>query len=75
MASWGVIYPLDVAKSIVQNNSTGTELKWYKVLYDIKQKYGYSAYFRGLGTVLVRAFPVNAVTFLCYEEMRKVFKI
>lgn len=35
------------------------------------QAHGWQWFFRGLTPVVVRAFPVNAVTFLVYETMLK----
>ena len=75
MASWGFVYPFDVAKSVIQSKPDGKELHWFKILKDMRMKYGTSSLFRGMGTVLLRAFPVNSITFLCYEQMRKVFSI
>ena len=75
LASWAFVYPFDLAKSVVQSNPYGKELHWFTVLKDMQMKYGTSSLFRGLGTVLLRAFPVNCITFFCYEQMRKVFDI
>jgi hypothetical protein len=41
---------------------------------ELMQAEGYRAFFRGLGTTMVRAVPVNAVTFLVYEEVLRLLE-
>lgn len=41
-----------------------------KALY---RRYGIKVFFRGLGTTVLRAFPVNASTFYFYEKFKKDF--
>ncbi|KAK9721918.1 hypothetical protein K7432_003038 [Basidiobolus ranarum] len=69
--SWVSIYPLDVIKSRIQTQallSVGQRgaLMCAKQMY---QKEGLSSFTRGLWPTIVRAFPVNAVTFLTYEAI------
>jgi hypothetical protein len=35
---------------------------------------GYKIFFNGMSTAVVRAFPVNAVTFFCYEKTSEMLK-
>lgn len=35
---------------------------------------GFKGFFRGLSTSVVRAFPVNAVTFFVYESLLAIFQ-
>ncbi|OQR85430.1 Mitochondrial Carrier (MC) Family [Achlya hypogyna] len=69
--SWGLVYPIDVVKSCIQTlpgDSTATEKSMrYQVQRLIKEQ-GYKPFTKGLGTTLLRAFPVNAVTFFVYEH-------
>lgn len=64
--SWSMIYPVDIAKSIIQMNdksSTST----LTVLKDLYRQDGLKLLYRGLGTTIVRSLPVNAVVFPVYE--------
>lgn len=64
--SWSAIYPLDVIKSRVQAHPNR-----YAGMVDCYRRSvasdGYAVLVRGLGATVMRAFPVNAVTFLMYE--------
>lgn len=63
--AWGFAYPTDYVKSRVQADSN---LNTRKVLRSIlfEERSLRSAY-RGFGPTVLRAFPVNAITFLSYE--------
>lgn len=72
MAAWLVTYPVDVIKSIIQTTPIDTprghqDRSIRHVALTHMRKYGVSFFFRGLDTALIRAFPVNAVTFFVYE--------
>ena len=72
--SWSVVYPLDVIKTNIQVHSfisggnQGGILQTARALY---QKSGYQTFYRGIGPTMMRAFPVNGITFLCYENLKK----
>lgn len=74
--SWSLVYPFDVIKTNIQSVQTSGENRTIigtaKSLY---RRYGYSIFFRGLGTTVVRAFPVNASTFFCYEKLKHVLHL
>jgi hypothetical protein len=71
ICSWGVVYPADVIKTYVQTaSSNGPVLSSWQVTKKLFKKQGWQVFFRGLGPALARAIPVNAVTFLCYEEFK-----
>ncbi|KAG1443875.1 hypothetical protein G6F56_010512 [Rhizopus delemar] len=77
--SWASIYPIDVVKSRLQMQLQGQDET--KRLLAANQPYtsirdcvvrsyrteGMGVFFRGLWPTLLRAFPVNAVTFYVYE--------
>jgi solute carrier family 25 carnitine/acylcarnitine transporter 20/29 len=67
--SWTTVYPFDVIKSTIQSSSGENRsiIQTARLLY---QRHGNSVFFRGLGTTIVRAFPVNASTFFCYEKLK-----
>lgn len=75
---WILSYPFDVVKSRIQAQpvapTPGHDM--YKGVIDCARKSvrqeGYSVLFRGLNSAIVRAFPVNAVTFFTYEMILKV---
>ncbi|ORX99643.1 mitochondrial carrier [Basidiobolus meristosporus CBS 931.73] len=64
--SWVSIYPLDVIKSRIQTSGQIGALACAKLMY---QKEGLASFTKGLWPTVVRAFPVNAVTFLTYEAV------
>jgi len=72
--SWFVVYPLDVIKTNIQVHSfisggnQGGIVQTARALY---QKSGYQTFYRGIGPTMMRAFPVNGITFLCYENLKK----
>ncbi|KAG1050791.1 hypothetical protein G6F43_006960 [Rhizopus delemar] len=80
--SWASIYPLDVVKSRLQMQYEGDSFETTRLLV-IDRPYmsikdcilrsyrseGIAVFFRGLWPTLLRAFPVNAVTFYVYELM------
>ncbi|KAG5867056.1 hypothetical protein JTB14_019122 [Gonioctena quinquepunctata] len=65
VVSWVVTYPVDLIKSRMQVD--GISSKQYTSSYDCLKKTvqsgGISSLFRGLSPTIIRAFPVNAVTF------------
>ena len=66
---WLPIMPFDNVKSILQADTSNTQFKglWdcAKHLYRSK---GVSGFYTGVSLVALRAFPVNAVTFLVYAK-------
>lgn len=71
IANWCIAIPPDVIKSRIQTAPEGT----YKGLLDcfkvtLKEE-GPSAFMKGVGPAMVRAFPANAACFLGVEVARK----
>lgn len=65
VASWTIVYPVDVLKSRYQIDGI-TSTKYtspYDCLLKSVKGEGVSCLFRGLAPTILRAFPVNAVTF------------
>lgn len=63
---WLCFYPFDVVKSRVQTmpfDSKPKSLQTVSIIRGIVRQNGWRHLYRGLGITLVRAFPVNAVTF------------
>ncbi len=75
MVSWLCTYPVDVIKSRIQADMHGE----YKGFWDccVKSYYeeGLGVFGKGLGSTMLRAFPVNAATFLAVEMVLKHCKI
>lgn len=69
--SWSIIYPVDIAKSLIQMNNDLTT-STITVLKDVYHKNGVKSLYRGLGTAIVRSLPVNAVIFPIYELSAKL---
>jgi solute carrier family 25 carnitine/acylcarnitine transporter 20/29 len=72
VANWLVAVPPDVLKSRYQSAPKGTYPGGLRqVAAELLAKEGPSAFFKGLGPALVRAFPANAACFLGMEVSRK----
>ncbi|CAG8628694.1 24269_t:CDS:2 [Gigaspora margarita] len=68
---WLIIYPTDLLKSKLQRDGFTPQTRKYKNALDCfarTYKYeGIRGFFKGFGTVMLRAGPVNASTFMAYE--------
>lgn len=65
---WLSCYPVDLLKSKLQSDSF--ENPKYKNLADVynqTKQIGFKGFYKGLLPCLLRAMPVNAATFLCFE--------
>jgi solute carrier family 25 carnitine/acylcarnitine transporter 20/29 len=75
MASWVVIYPLDVVKSRLQ--AQDLDHRVFRGMWDcMTQTYrsgGTRALFSGLGITVVRSIPVNMAVFYTYELLNRYF--
>ena len=73
VVSWATIIPCDVVKSLIQSDITHTR---YSGIFDcVFQTYraqGVRGFFTGLTACSIRAFPVNAITFLVYTQSLKI---
>lgn len=69
--TWGIIYPIDSLKSIAQAEPLNQSKKNYKGYIDLVRTYtakkGIKPLYNGLNVCMLRSFPVNAITFSCYE--------
>ena len=83
MASWSVIYPIDIVKTQLQTLPVKrkktflfrNEKKLTSALHIAKQTYrkgGVRAFWRGLFPSMVRTCVVNAVFFPIYEGMKAI---
>lgn len=76
-ASWSVVYPLDVIKTNIQVSqrfAKGQLTAPPGILETAQRLYGQGgpgAFFRGIAPTLLRAFPVNGITFLVYERLKR----
>eukprot|EP01038_Epipyxis_sp_PR26KG_P009760 gene9760-13129_t len=70
--SWTVIYPVDVIKTNIQvsDASLYRGMSIFKVAQILYKQHGSKVFFKGLGTTICRAFPVNASTFYFYEMFK-----
>jgi hypothetical protein len=71
---------MDVIKSKIQgtplsnthtHTHTHTSTHIHTVARQIWEREGVRGFFKGLGPSLLRAFPVNAVTFIVYDSLLK----
>jgi solute carrier family 25 carnitine/acylcarnitine transporter 20/29 len=67
-AMWFTVYPIDAIKSKLQTDGFTAETKQYSSALDCARKIfareGAAGFFRGIGPCLLRAAPVNGITFL-----------
>jgi hypothetical protein len=73
VVSWLVTFPTDVVKTRLQCDVTG---KYTGAVDCIKKTYqmeGPKAFWRGLGSTLIRAFPTNAATFTVVTYIMRYF--
>lgn len=68
--NWMVAIPADVIKSRLQTAAPGTYSGTMDCLSQLLKKEGPGALFRGVGPVMLRAFPANAACFLGVEVSR-----
>lgn len=77
VASWVCVIPLDVIKSRLQADGVNGHARQYNGMMDCWRKSfrqeGWSFLTRGLGSTLIRAFPMNAVCFLVVSTVMKYF--
>ena len=81
-ASWTTTYPLDVIKTNIQISSLESShspqegarpirKSVFQVAAALHRKHGFSVFYRGIGVCVLRAFPVNCVTFYVYEQFKR----
>jgi len=73
---WSIVYPFDLIKSRIQTapESMGRADVIKEVKSEISAKGVGKVCYRGIGVVLLRAFPANAACFLGYEKTKKALK-
>ena len=72
VASWIVVYPLDVAKTRVQAAPPGTYKNLRHAAQEIYRKGGYRAFWNGMGPTIYRASVLHSCTFFVYEKALKL---
>lgn len=75
VVTWAFATPMDVVKARLQMSGAGGRV-YHGVLHCMRESVreeGLRVFFRGLTLNSLRAFPVNAVTFLSYESLMKIF--
>lgn len=68
--TWLGIIPFDFIKTRIQYDASYRKGILYTIKKIMKEE-GISSFFKGSSPILLRAFPVNAITFLVYEEVIK----
>lgn len=69
--SWIVCYPFDPMKTIIQ--ACETKLSQKEAYYTIKNKEGYSGFFRGMSAVLIKAFFQHGIVFISNDLLHNFF--
>nr|XP_004571006.1 solute carrier family 25 member 45 isoform X1 [Maylandia zebra] len=75
VVTWSFATPMDVVKARLQMSGAGGR-EYGGVLHCMRvsvREEGVRVFFKGLLLNSLRAFPVNAVTFLSYESLMKIF--
>lgn len=68
VAIWSTTMPMDVIKSRVQADTENIYIGFLDCVAKTYRSGGVKAFFKGLVITCIRAFPVNAVTFLIYSQ-------
>lgn len=68
-----VTAPLDRLKVLLQANATSREHGIVQSLFEIRKEGGWTAYFRGNGTNVVKIAPETAIKFWAYELLKRYF--
>ncbi|XP_056155778.1 solute carrier family 25 member 45 [Lampris incognitus] len=74
IVTWAFATPMDVVKARLQMSGAGGQ-EYQGVLHCIRtsvREEGIRVFFKGLSLNSIRAFPVNAVTFLSYERLMRI---
>jgi hypothetical protein len=71
VASWAIVYPIDVVKTVVQT-STARGQGALALCQSLLAQQGPGVFFRGMSVALLRALPVNAIVFPAYEGTVRV---
>ena len=70
---WTLTFPIDVVKTRIQ---TDVEGRYKSALHCIRSTYvnegGLRAFYRGFTPCLLRSMPVNAITFVAFEQAMRV---
>ncbi|ORX55338.1 mitochondrial carrier [Piromyces finnis] len=77
IASWICIFPVDLIKSKLQIDAKSKHKMYKSQLECIKQIYktgGIKAFYQGISSCLIRAFPVHALNFVVYEHILSLCK-
>ncbi|KAI0069640.1 carnitine/acyl carnitine carrier [Panus rudis PR-1116 ss-1] len=77
IAGWIVTFPFDVVKTRIQASHDYSRTNpyrntWSAIIHSHRQD-GLSVFFRGLAPTLIRAIPVNMVTFATFEAIVHAF--
>ena len=75
VTTWSFATPMDVVKARLQMSGAGGRV-YTGVLHCMRvsvREEGVRVFFKGLLLNGLRAFPVNAVTFLSYERLMRLF--
>ena len=77
MTTWFFAYPFDVVKSVSQQVSASLHFgqdkrpSMIKITQYLWRNHGLKVFFHGLSSCLVRAFVVNSICLVSYEECVK----
>lgn len=75
VVTWACATPMDVVKARLQMSGAGGR-EYRGVLHCMRvsvREEGVRFFFKGLLLNSLRAFPVNAITFLSYESLMRIF--
>ncbi|CAG9461410.1 unnamed protein product [Pedinophyceae sp. YPF-701] len=76
MVMWGVVLPVDIAKTRIQVSHPASAMYATGVLGHMRhvvRTRGWGGLYAGIGPVMVRAFPANAAQWLAWEAVVRVY--
>lgn len=76
MCSWVSSIPADNVKTLCQEAATaGKPIGFIEAHRQVLARDGLAGFFRGAGPIILRSFPVNAITFSVYESLKRAWGV
>lgn len=72
MVNWGISYPMDLVKSIIQCDDGRESLRIRDVVRDGYQRLGFRFFYQGISATFLHSFPLHILLLLTYEVLNDI---